>query len=99
MILSRKVSCASALLTKRNEQSTGASVTARSRAPQMAKAYVLAIGPNSAPSGPVIENSGMKAQTMIMVEKNSARSISVEASMIRSISGRDRSALCAVMCR
>ena len=50
----------------------------------MAEAYGLAIGPNSAPSGPVIENSGMDAQTMIVVEKNSARSISLEASTIRS---------------
>ena len=31
---------------------------------------MLAIGPNKAPSGPVIENSGMNAQTMIVVEKN-----------------------------
>ena len=53
---------------------------------------MLAIGPNSAPSGPVIENSGMNAQTMIVVEKNRARSISFDASMIRSISGRERSA-------
>ena len=41
----------------------------------------------------------MNAQTMIIVEKNSARSISCDASMIRSISGRVRSASCAVMCR
>ena len=60
---------------------------------------MLAIGPNSAPSGPVIENSGMKAQMMIVVEKNRAFSISCEASMIRSISGRLRSAPCAVMWR
>ena len=52
---------------------------------------MLAIGPNSAPSGPDIENSGMKAHTMIVVEKNRARSISFEASMIRSISDRERS--------
>ena len=31
---------------------------------------MLAIGPNKAPSGPVIANSGMNAQTMIVVEKN-----------------------------
>ena len=49
---------------------------------------MLAIGPKSAPAGPVIENSGRKAQTMIVVEKKSGRSISCEASMIRSISGR-----------
>ena len=41
----------------------------------------------------------MNAQTMISVEKKRARSISCDASMIRSISGRDRSAFCAVMCR
>ncbi len=34
----------------------------------------------------------MNAQTMIRVEKKSARSISYDASMIRSISGRVRSA-------
>ena len=53
---------------------------------------MLAIGPNRAPAGPVIANRGRKAQTMIIVEKNSGRSISCEASAIRSISGRDRSA-------
>ncbi len=37
------------------------------------------------PSGPVIEKSGMNAQMMIVVEKNSAFSISCEASVIRSI--------------
>jgi hypothetical protein len=58
----------------------------------------LAIGPKSAPSGPVIENSGMNAQTMIVVEKKSARSISDDASMILSVSGRVRSASCAVIC-
>ena len=42
--------------------------------------------------GPDIENSGMKAHTMMSVEKNRARSISYDASMIRSISGRVRSA-------
>ena len=60
---------------------------------------MLAIGPNSAPSGPVIANKGMNAQTMIVVEKNNDRSISYDASMIRSINGRVRSASCAVMWR
>ncbi len=41
----------------------------------------------------------MNAQTMISVEKKSARSISYDASMIRSMSGRVRSAVGAVMCR
>ena len=36
------------------------------------------MGPNSWPSGPLMVNSGMKAQTMISVEKNRARSISPE---------------------
>src|SRR5208282_5236509 len=97
MILSSNVSVAVVLFAKKYEQRTGARVTAIRRAPQMAKAYVLAIGPNNAPSGPDIENRGMNAQTMIVVEKKSARSISVDASMIRSISGRDRSAFGAVM--
>ena len=60
---------------------------------------MLAIGPKSAPSGPVMEKSGMNAQTMIVVEKNKARSISFEASMIRSMSGRLRSTPWAVTCR
>ena len=93
------MSCSSFLFEKRNEQSTGASVSASASAPKIAKAYVLAIGPNSAPSGPVIANRGMKAQTMIVVEKNRARSISCDASAIRSISGLDRSACGAVMWR
>ncbi len=59
----------------------------------------MAIGPNSAPSGPVITNRGRKAQTMIVVEKNSALSISCEASAIRSMSGLERSALWAVTWR
>jgi len=41
----------------------------------------------------------MKAQTMIRVEKKSARSISYDASMMRSTSGRVLSASGAVMCR
>ncbi len=41
----------------------------------------------------------MNAHTMIVVEKNSDRSISYDASMIRSIKGCVRSASWAVMCR
>ena len=52
---------------------------------------MFAIGPNRAPSGPDIANSGMNAQTMIVVEKKRARSISCDASAIRSISGLVRS--------
>ena len=99
IIRSTSVSFSSVLFLKRNEQSTGASVTAIVRAPQIAKAYVLAIGPKRAPSGPVMAKSGRKAQTMIIVEKKSARSISCEASAIRSISGRLRSTPWAVMWR
>ena len=97
MIRSSIVSGASCLFTKKYEHRTGARVTAISRAPQIANAYVLAIGPKRAPSGPAMEKSGMKAQTMIVVENNSARSISLDASMIRSINDRDRSTPGAVM--
>ncbi len=47
-----------------------------------------AIGPNNCPSGPCMVNSGMKAQTMMSVENNSARVISPEASRMRSLMGR-----------
>ena len=60
---------------------------------------MFAIGPNRAPSAPVIAKRGMNAQTMIEVEKKSARSISCDASAIRSMSGRLRSDPSAVMCR
>ena len=86
------MSFSSVLLWKRNEHRTGASVTAMISAPKIAKAYVFAIGPNRAPSGPDMAKSGRKAQTMIVVEKKRGRSISCEASAIRSISGLDRSA-------
>ena len=52
-----------------------------------------------APAGPLIEKSGRKAQTMIMVEKRSGLSTSCDASAIRSMSGRLRSAPCSVMWR
>src|SRR6185295_13476079 len=56
MIRSTNVSCSSRLLWNNIEQSTGASVTATSKAPRIEKAYVAAIGPKSAPAGPVMVN-------------------------------------------
>ena len=61
MIRSMIVSFSSIWSLYRNEHITGENVTARINAPAMAKAYVLAIGPNRAPSGPVIANSGRNA--------------------------------------
>src|SRR5260370_41404021 len=45
------------------------------------------MGPNICPSGPCMVKSGINAHTMMAVEKNSPRSTSCEAWMIRSRSG------------
>jgi len=45
------------------------------------------MGPKIWPSGPCMVNSGMKAHTMIAVEKNKGRSTSWHARMIRSFKG------------
>src|SRR5579871_2992995 len=69
---------------KKYRHKTGVRVVARRSASARAKAYVSAIGLKSCPSGPDIVKSGMKAHTMINVEKSRARSISCEARRIRS---------------
>ena len=46
------------------------------------------MGPNKAPAGPSIVNSGMNAQTMISVENSKAWSISLAARKMRVFSGR-----------
>jgi hypothetical protein len=45
------------------------------------------MGPKICPSGPFIMKSGKKAQTIMAVEKNKARSTSPQARRMRSLSG------------